>query len=335
MLLFTAPTPPSSRRVVARARERDPVLHEQLAAEHREQDQPLHHADEAGREVGALQRVAGVLRARRAGTPRARRRTGCSARAPRRRCPCSRSSTAAGPRASSVWRKSPIWLAPPMPGDRARERHHGDDLAPRPHAGVSRRARRVADHLRLEAEARAGVEHPDPDRDHGSEDEPERDRDRADRRHRPGRRVDEHLALREDERLRRRVPPVREAVEDQVVEDERGDVVEHQRGDDLVGAQERPQQPGDRAPGGAEHGAADDHGDDQHRRRLAREQQAHAGGADRAEVQLALGADVEQAHPERDRGGEAGEGERRRGDERVRERAVREVARRRTAAAAS
>ena len=64
----------------------------------------------------------------------------------------------------------------------------------------------------------------------------------------------------------------------------------------------------DRAPGGAEHGAAGDHGDDQDRRRLAREQQPHAGGADRAEVQLTLGADVEQPHPECDRGGEPGEG---------------------------
>ena len=212
-----------------------------------------------------------------------------------------------------------------MPAIAPGERHHRDDLAPRPHAGVSRRPRRVADHLRLEAEARAGVEHPDPDRDHRSEDEPERDRDGADRRHRPGRRVDEHLALREDERLRRRVPPVREAVEDEVVEDEGGDVVEHQRGDDLVGAQERPQQARDRAPGGAEHAPPATMATISTVVDWPASSSPIAGGADRAEVQLSLGADVEQPHPERDRGGETGEGERRRGDQRVRERAVREV----------
>ena len=222
-----------------------------------------------------------------------------------------------------MWRKSPIWLAPPMPGDRARERHHGDDLAPRPHAGVARRPRRVADHLHLEAEARAGVEHPD-----------RRPRPPRRARSRAGSRLEpivvtgqvaasgSTLPCGKTQRPRRRVPPVRVAVEDQVVEDERGDVVEHQRGDDLVGAQERPQQARDRAPGGAEHGAAGDHRHDQDRRRLAREQQRHAGGADRAEVELTLGADVEQVHPERDGGGEPGERERRRGDERVRERAV-------------
>ena len=60
MLLFT-PSPRRRRGCAARPEEGEPVLHEQLAAEHREQDHPLHHADEARREVGALQRVAGVL----------------------------------------------------------------------------------------------------------------------------------------------------------------------------------------------------------------------------------------------------------------------------------
>ena len=34
---------------------------EHLAAERAEEDQPLHHADETRREVGALQRIARVL----------------------------------------------------------------------------------------------------------------------------------------------------------------------------------------------------------------------------------------------------------------------------------
>ena len=41
--------------------EADAVTHEQLAAERAEQDQSLHDADEPSREVGALQREAGVL----------------------------------------------------------------------------------------------------------------------------------------------------------------------------------------------------------------------------------------------------------------------------------
>ncbi len=145
--------------------------------------------------------------------------------------------------------------------------------------------------------------------------------------HRPRRRVGQVLPLREDLARRRRVAPVREAVEDQVVEDQRGDVVEHQRGDDLVRVQERPQQAGDRRPRGPEGRAADDHRHDQHRRRLARQEQRDAGRADRAEVELALAADVEQAHAERDGGREAREGERRRRDERRREGAVGQVGR--------
>ena len=38
--------------------------------------------------------------------------------------------------------------------DGAREAHHRQDLAPRAHAGVARRPRRVGDHLQLESEAR-------------------------------------------------------------------------------------------------------------------------------------------------------------------------------------
>ena len=43
------------------AREPDAVADEQLAAERAEEDDPLDHADEPGREVGALERVARVL----------------------------------------------------------------------------------------------------------------------------------------------------------------------------------------------------------------------------------------------------------------------------------
>ena len=208
------------------------------------------------------------------------------------------------------------------PGDRAGEAEHGDDLPSRPHPRVARGARRVADHLRLEPEPCPRVEHPDADRDGDRDEDAEGNRERAERRDRPVGGLPERLALREDRAGRRGVAPVREAVEDQVVEDERGDVVEHQRRDDLVGVRERPQEPRDRAPRRAARRADDDHRRDDDERGLPVEVERDPGGADRAEVELALGADVEEAHPEGDRGGEAGEGERRRRDERVGERAV-------------
>ena len=127
---------------------------------------------------------------------------------------------------------------------------------------------------------------------------------------RPGRRVGQDLALREDLRLGRRgVAPVRLRVEDQVVENERRDVVEHQRGDDLVGREERPQH----APGSARaprrrRAPATIIAAIETRRRRAREQRARCPRRrDRADVELALAADVEEVHPERDRGAEAGE----------------------------
>src|SRR6478736_4310284 len=46
-------------------------------------------------------------------------------------------------------------------GDRAREAHHRHDLAPRAHSRIPAGTWRVADHLNLEAEPRARVEHPD------------------------------------------------------------------------------------------------------------------------------------------------------------------------------
>ena len=55
---------------------------------------------------------------------------------------------------------------------------------------------------------------------------------------------------------------------------------------------------------------------------MVAELQRDPRGADRPEVELALGADVEQLHPERGGSGETGEQDRRRRDERVGQRAV-------------
>ena len=83
------------RRLRRAPAEAHAVADEQLAAERREEDQPLDHADEPRREVGALQRVARVLQPADQERDDERRRTGCSGRAPRRRSRRSRSTAAA------------------------------------------------------------------------------------------------------------------------------------------------------------------------------------------------------------------------------------------------
>src|SRR5207245_11317139 len=72
------------------------------------------------------------------------------------------------------------------PGDRAREAYDRDDLPPRAHARIARRARRVADHLELEAEARPFVQHPKERSDEDRNEEPERQPDPVERPERPG-----------------------------------------------------------------------------------------------------------------------------------------------------
>ena len=80
--------------------------------------------------------------------------------------------------------------------------------------------------------------------------------------------------------------------------------------------------PGNRRPRGPRRGPGHDHRRHDHHRRLIGEVQRDTGRTDRAEIQLPLGADVEQPHAERHRGGEPREGERGGRDERVRERPV-------------
>ena len=188
-------------------------------------------------------------------------------------------------------------------------------------------AHRVAEHLHLEAEARARVQHPEQHRDQHGDPGAERQQDpalRVDRQPGQKRRVRQRLAGREDRRVEaRRLPPVRLGVEDEVGQQGARDVVQHQRRDDLVRLEERAQDARDQAP-------------TPRRRRqpattiatitnadappLASEVEPGRSGGDRADVELALAADVEEPHPERGGGGEAGERERRRLGQRLAER---------------
>ena len=224
-------------------------------------------------------------------------------------------------------------------GDRARDRHHGEDLPADADARVPRRALGVAEHLHLEAEARALVEHPE-------HDAPRRRRGprRAGWRCRPARAAfhDGQTAFggsglpgREHRRVEAlRLPPVRLALEDQVREDVAGDVVQHQRGEDLARAEERAQDAGDRAPSSAPPTqpattiAAITSGEALPRPPMS---SPAAGAEDRADVELALAADVVEPHPERGGGGQPGERERRRRDQRLVERRPSGGTRRRTA----
>ena len=136
------------------------------------------------------------------------------------------------------------------------------------------------------------------------------------------------LARLERDRLRERagldrrdVAPRRRAVEDQVRQQLPRDVVEHQRRDDLVRPRERLQRAGDQRPERAAGRSAHAHRDDRRRRADSRpEPDRDAERTERAEVELALGADVEQVHPERRRRCEAREEERRRRRQRRRPR---------------
>ena len=260
--------------------------------------------------------------ARRSGSRPGRRRTGCSVRALRRRCPCSRRRTSA----SRSGRRRACARSP-RPGWRRRARrsppesaNDGQDLPARPHPGIAGGARRVTDHLHLEAELRARVEdvqqHGDADGDQETERNDDAARPAPQVERRPDRVVRHRLRLRERARLDRgNVAPVGGAVEDQLREDVPGHVVEHQRGDDLARPGERLEHAGDQPPRPRR----------QRRRRspwrrsrAARTRPARAGARraerpDRPEVELALGADVAELHAERGRGREPREQERRGG----------------------
>ena len=109
-------------------------------------------------------------------------------------------------------------------------------------------------------------------------------------------------------------------VEDQVVGDVDGDVVEHQRGDDLVGVEPRLEHADDPRPQRSGGGAGDDHQRDHRLAELVAQREAEPAPGDRTHHELSLAADVEQAHPERDRRRQTGEQQRRGGDDRGRQR---------------
>ena len=107
-----------------------------------------------------------------------------------------------------------------------------------------------------------------------------------------------------------------------VLDPEQGDVVEHQRRDDLVDAQPGPQDTRDESPDPAGDGPGDHHHRDHHDRRCSGREdrrQHDRARAPRAKQELPLRADVPEAHPEGKRACEAGEDERGRRDQRVRQ----------------
>ena len=204
----------------AEPRDPQPVAQEQLAAQGTEEDDSLHHAHEAGREVRSLQRVAGVQQP--ADEHRhetdgervvARERRHDDARVAESR------SLETGRAAVERVREVADLARPSDARDRAGDGHDREDLPACPHAGVPRSARRVGDDADLEPEPHPRVEHPERERGQDPEQEPQRD----DHRRAEGRPVGglgHRLALRERARLeRRRVAPVRRAVEDQVREE--------------------------------------------------------------------------------------------------------------------
>ena len=263
------------------AAEADAIADEQLAAERREQDHALHHADEPRREVRPLERRAGVLEAaEQEGDEDDRERV------------VAREGRDDDARVAVAVRSQAVRVGVER---RARSRRSGS-----PRRG--RRARRRAPSRRgscagcaCRSSGRRAASRSSPGPRSRSACGSTAPRGRSRRRSRPGSRAGRRrssrcvgqlaasgsvLPDREDGGARGgRVPPVRVAVEDQVREDQAGDVVEHQRGDDLVGRQVCLEDARDQGPGRAGCEPGDDHRHDQDRRRLAREQQARRGGA--------------------------------------------------------
>ena len=244
-----------------------PVPEQQLPTERAEEDDPLHHPDEPGREVGPLQRVPGVEQSPDEHGDEAdgervvarERRDDDAGVAERRRLQAGRTAVERVREVADLARAADA-------GDRSRQGHHREDLPARPHARVPRRARRVGHDAHLEPEAHARVQDPHGKRNGKADEEAERDDHRGAER-RPVRRLGHGLALRERAGLeRRRVAPVGRAVEDQVREEQARHVVEHQRRDDLVRPRERSKDARDQRPQRAEHGSRDAH---RRRRRAA------------------------------------------------------------------
>ena len=138
------------------------IAHEDIASERAEEDEALHDADQARREVGSLQRVAGVLQAAEQHRDHA---DGERVVAGERRDHDPGVAAVGRGRRQTAWiervAEVAVLTCASDTGDRAGKRHHGEDLPARAHAGIARGARRVSDHLHLEPEARARVEHPD------------------------------------------------------------------------------------------------------------------------------------------------------------------------------
>src|SRR6478609_597673 len=188
------------------------------------------------------------------------------------------------------------------PGEAATEDHRQRDDPGDVDARVARRVLVRTHGVEPEAQGAARQHPPAGDREHDGDDEPDRDlRDRADLR-----RLGNQLGLRDAAGLRRLGL---HRAGDEPPRDARRDVVEHDRRDDLVHPPLRLQDTGDEADEGTG-GDARDHAE--HRSEDA-EVPGRVGdprAEHRAEDQLALATDVEQAHAQRDHHREAGEHQR-------------------------
>ena len=129
------------------------------------------------------------------------------------------------------------------------------------------------------------------------------------------------LGVAVDELAALRVAGLLEALDaQQVLQPGQGDVVEHDRGDHLVRAGAGLEVTGDEAPERAEDDAGQDR-DDHVQPGGQVPAEADQTGADRAEDDLALATDVEQAGAERQRDAQTGADQRRRGGDRRGDRA--------------
>ena len=96
----------------------------------------------------------------------------------------------------------------------------------------------------------------------------------------------------------------------QIGHEQDGDIIEHDRGDQLIGAEAQLEHAGEQRPERTDESRGQDHSRDQQRRGQGGHGEADPGGGRRAEEELPFRAEIERAAAERDRDGEAREGER-------------------------
>ncbi|CAB4624572.1 unannotated protein [freshwater metagenome] len=192
--------------------------------------------------------------------------------------------------------------------ERSRYRRNDNDDARWTHTGVTGSGRSSPDYTHLVSEAGSSLQDSQPGRSGDPEQKPERNHKRTkievgppcDRRN--------YLPLWKHCTGAVEFTPQRLGFEDQVGGNDRCDVIQHQRGDDLVRFEIGTEDARDGCPETAADGTGDNHRQNRHPGgKTFAERKRNAGGEDRSHVELTFTADVEESDLECHRRAQSGE----------------------------